>query len=141
MDGVVFVQVLPPLTKFSLRNKSLRNSGEYAKGVFACFYLRRNTTCLLVKLCRVLQEYGIGGRLLLANKSLFYQPEVHVNGKISKSFHMGCGLRQRRVLSPLLFIILMNWMDKLSQTDECVSIGRIANDLVLLDFSESMTSQ
>ena len=50
----------------------------------------------------------------------------------------GIGLRKGCVLSPLLFIIYMNWMDKLSRTDECVTIGRckisrlvFADDLVL----------
>ena len=44
----------------------------------------------------------------------------------------------------LLFIIYINWMDKLSQTNECVTIGRckisrllFADDLVLLAFSDS----
>ena len=62
----------------------------------------------------------------------------------SKSFHVGVGLRQKCVLSPLLFIIYMNWMDKLSRTDEFVTIGRskisrllFADDLVLLASSES----
>ena len=47
-------------------------------------------------------------------------------------------------MSPALFIIYMNWMSKLSQTDECVTIGRckisrllFADDLVLLALSES----
>ena len=47
------------------------------------------------------------------------------------------------LFSPLLFIICMNWMDKLSRTDECVMIGRckisrlfFAHDLVLPASSE-----
>ena len=82
----------------------------------------------------------------MAIKSLFYLPEVcvRVNDKQSKSFHVGVGLRQGCVLSPLLFIICMNWMDKLSQIDECVTIGKckisrllFVDDLVLLVSSES----
>ena len=93
-------------------------SWEYAKDVIACFvglekaYNRAPRN----KLWRVLQEYGIDRHLLMAIKSLYSQPEicVRVNGKQSKSFHMGVGLRQGYVLSPLLFIICVNWMDKLS---------------------------
>ena len=51
----------------------------------------------------MLQEYGIDGHLLMAIKSLYCQPEacVCVNGKQSKSFYVGVGLRQGCVLSPL----------------------------------------
>ena len=41
-------------------------------------------------------EYGIDGHLLMAIKSLYCQSEVRVrvNGKQSKSFHEGVGLRR-----------------------------------------------
>ena len=94
----------------------------------------------------MLQEYGIDGHLFMAIKLLYCQLEiwVRVNGKQSKSFHVEVGLRQGCVLSLLLFIIYMNCIDKLSRTDECVTIGRckisrllFADDLVLLASSES----
>ena len=97
------------------------------------------------KLWKVLQEYGVYGQLLLAIKSFYCRPEVcvRVNGKQSKPFYEGVGLRQGCVLSPLLFVV-MNWIDKCSQADECATIGNckiscllIANDLVLLSFTES----
>ena len=51
---------------------------------------------------------------------------------------------QRCVLSPLLFIVYMNWIDKYSQADESATIGNckisrllFANDLVLLSSTES----
>ena len=80
----------------------------------------------------------------MAIKSLYCQPEVcvHVNGRQSKSFQVRVGIRPGCVLS--LFIIYIFWMDKLSRTDECVTIGRckisrllFADDLVLLASSES----
>ena len=67
-----------------------------------------------------------------------------VNCKQSKPFHMNLGLRQGCVLSPLLFIVYMNWIDKCSQADECATIGNckiscllFADDLVLLSSTES----
>ena len=57
---------------------------------------------------------------------------------------MGVGLPQGCVLSSLLFIVYMNWIDKCSQADECASIGNckispllFADDLVLLSSTES----
>ena len=96
------------------------------------------------RLWRVQQQYGIDEHLLLAIKSLYCQPDVCVcvNGKQSKSLHVGVGLRQWCVLSALIIYVI--WMDKLSRTDECVTIGRckisrllFADDLVLLASSES----
>ena len=90
------------------------------------------------------------GICLMALMSLYCQLGVCVlvNGKQSKSFHVGVGLWQECGFSPLLFIIYMNWMDKLSRTDECVTIGRckiswllFADDLVLLVSSESGLQQ
>ena len=93
-----------------------------------------------------MQEYGVDGQLLRAIKSFYCRPEVcvRVNGKQSKPFHVGVGLRQGCVLSPLFFIVYMNWIDKYSQADECATIGNckisrllFADDLVLLSSTES----
>ena len=55
-----------------------------------------------------------------------------------------CGGWQRCVLSPLLFIVYINWIDKGSQDNQCATIRNckisgllFADDLVLLFFSES----
>ena len=57
---------------------------------------------------------------------------------------MGVGLRQECILSSLLFIVYMEWIDKCSQANECASIGNckisrllFADDLVLLSTTES----
>ena len=72
-------------------------------------------------------------------RSLYCKPEVfvRVNGKQSQSFHAGVTLRQvlclRCVLPPLLFIINVNWIDKLSRTGECVTIGRCKSSRLLFE--------
>ena len=84
--------------------------------------------------------------MLRAIKSFYCRLEVcvQVNGKQSKPFHVGVELRQGCVLSPLLFIVYMNWIDKCSQADKCATIGNFkispllfADDLVLLSCAES----
>ena len=93
-----------------------------------------------------MQEYGVDGQLLRAIKSFYCRPEASVleNNKQSKPFHVGVGLRQGCVLSSLLFIVYMDWIDKYSQADECATIGNckisrllFADDLVLLSSTES----
>ena len=93
-----------------------------------------------------MQEYGVDGQLLRTIKSFYCRPEVcvEVNGKQSKQFHVGVGLRQGCVLSPLLFIVYMNWINKCCQADECATIGNckisrrlFADDSVLLSSTES----
>ena len=71
--------------------------------------------------------HSIDGHLLDGPyKPLYCQPEFYVcvNGKQSKSNHVGVGLRQGSVLSSLFFMIYVNWMDKLSRTNENVSRTR-----------------
>ena len=93
----------------------------------------------------VLREFGIDGQLLVAVKSLYKCPNVcvRVNGAKSKPFNVGVGLRQGCVLSPLIFITFMNWIDMRSRVGSGISIGgcRIgrlifADDMVLLGSSE-----
>ena len=125
-------------------------SWEYGKDLFACFVDLKKAYDRVPrdKVWKVLQEYGVDGQLLRAitGKSFYYRPEVcvRVNGKQSKPFHVGVGLRQGCVLSPLLFIVDMNWIIKCSQANECATIGNckisrvlFADDLDLLSSTES----
>ena len=98
------------------------------------------------KLWKVLQKYSVDGQLLHAIKSFYCRPVVcvRVNGKQSKPFHVGVELRQGCVLSPLLYIVYVNWIDKCSQADEFARIGNckispllFADDLVLFSSTES----
>ena len=132
----------------STTDQIFEKSWEYGKNLFACFVDLEKAYDRVPrdKLWKVLQEYGVNGQLLRAIKSFHCRPEVcaWVNGKQSKLFHLGIGLRQECVLSPLLFIVYMNWIDKCSQADERATIGNcnisrllFADDLVLLSSTES----
>ena len=123
-------------------------SWEYGKDLFACFVDLEKAYDRVPwdKLRKVLQEYDVNGQLLGDIKSFYCQQEVcvRVNGKQSKPFHVGVGLWQGCILSPLLFIVYMNWIDKCSQADECATIGNckisrllFGDDLVLFSSTES----
>ena len=97
------------------------------------------------KLCEVLQEYSADSHLLLAIKSLYFSSEVCVcvTGVKSQTFTIGGGLQQRCVLSPLLFIVYMKWIDSHSWVKEGVTDGScrinrllFVDDLVLLASSQ-----
>jgi len=54
-------------------------------------------------------DYGVDGRLTLAAKSLYSCSDVCVRvGRMKWPFTVGVGLRQRSVLSPLLFIVYIS---------------------------------
>ena len=131
---------------FTLR-QIFEKSWEYGKDLFACFVdlEKAYNRVLRDELWKVLREDDVDGQLLLANKSIHCRPEVcvRVNGKQSTPFSVGVGLRQVCVLSPLLFIVYMNWIDKCIQADECATIGNckisyllFSDDLVLLSSIE-----
>ena len=92
---------------------------EYCKDLFECFFNVEKSYDRVPrdKLRKVLREYGVDGQVLRAIKSFYCRPEdcVRVNGMYSKPFHVGVGLRQGCVLSPLLFITYMNGIDKCGQ--------------------------
>ena len=132
----------------STTDQIFEKSWEYGKDLFECFVNLEKVFDRVPrdKLWKVLREYGVSGQLLRAIKSFYCRLEVcvRVNGKQSKPFHIGVGLRQGCVLSPLLFIVYMNWIDKFSQADECATIENckiscllFADDLVLLSSIES----
>jgi len=88
---------------------------------------------------------SVDGCLSISVKSLYSFPVVCVSvGKIkSQPIAVCAGLRQGCVLSPLLFIAYMNWIDSPGWLDECVAVGRCrinrlfcANNLVLLASSQ-----
>ena len=72
-------------------------SWEYGKDLFACFVDLEKAYDRVPrdKLWKVLQQYSVNGQLLRAIKSFYCRTEVcvRVNGKQSKPFRVGVGLR------------------------------------------------
>ena len=123
-------------------------SWEYAKKINACFVdlEKKYNRIPRNKFWAVLLQYGIGGRLLTAVKSLYIHSEVCVrfNRATTKSFRVSVGLRQGCSLSPILFFIYMDRTVQKSESCGGVKIGDctvqrllFADNLVLLDFSQN----
>ncbi len=76
-------------------------------------------------LWRVLREYGVRGPLLRAVRSLYDRSRslVRIAGSKSDLFPVHVGLRQGCPLSPVLFIIFMDRISRLSQGLEGVGFG------------------
>ena len=132
----------------STTNQIFQKSREYGKDLFACFvdFEKAYDRVYRDKLRKVLKEYGDDGQLLQTIKSFYCRLKVcaQVNSKQSQQFYVGVRLWQGCILSLLLFIVYMNWINKCSQTDECTMIGNckisrplFADDLLLLSSSES----
>ena len=127
-------------------------SWEYAKEVNACF-VDLEKACDRIprdKLWAVLLQYGIGGQLRNAIKSLYVHSEVcaRVNSATTKPFRVSVGLRQGCSLSPILFLIYMDSIVKKSESCGGVKIGEctiqrllFADDLVLLDSTQNGLQQ
>ena len=92
------------------------------------------------------KAYNYVCQLLAAIKSLYKQSKVCicVNGMKTKPFSVSVGLQQGCVLSPLLFIIYMDKVDKDSSSSSDITFGEcnvwhllLADDLALLSSNKS----
>ena len=115
--------VMPP--RSSLRSKSSRNLGSMAKIFLHSLSILKKQMIEFLGL-----KFGrfCGSMTLMVSCYVSFRvilscrPEVCilVNGKQSKPFHVGVELRQGCVLSPLLFIVYINWIDI------CTVMGTVA---------------
>ena len=72
--------------------------------------------------------------MAIKSRDCYIEVCAHMNVKQSELFYLGDDLQQRCILSPLLFIIYMDCMNKLSQTNVCATIGRYKiNQLLFAD--------
>ena len=146
MHNADFVLADPPWTRSLPFRKFLKNSGNM-KEVFTCFVdlQKAYDHAPREKLWAALLEYDVRGQLLAAIKSLYKQSEVCVcvNGMKTKPFNVSVGLQQDCVLSPFLFIIYMDKIDRDSSSNSGIIFGQcnvwhllLADDLALLSSSK-----
>ena len=115
--------VAAPRTKSSLWSKSSRNLGEYGKDLFACFVdleiwkavIGQSSSGInFGRFCRSM-ALMVNCYALLSHSTADRSVCVRVNGKQSKPFHVGVGLRQGCVLSPPPFSIRLPELDRQMQ--------------------------
>ena len=147
LASAAFVRIAAPRTRSSIWSKFSRDVRSMERSL--CMFVDLEKAYDRVprdKLWKVLGKYGVDDQFWRAVTSFYCRPEVcvWVNGKQSKPFPLGVGLRQVCVLPPLLFIVYINWINKCSQADECATIGNckisrllFADNLVLLSIRKS----
>ena len=99
---------------------------KYDKEVYPCFVdlEKAYDHVLRDKLWAVLLEYDVRDQLLAANKSLYKWSEVCVCvNSIKKSISINAGPQHGCVLSPLLFIIHIDKIDRGSSSSKGVRFG------------------
>ena len=127
---------------YTLR-RVLEGSWEFAQPVHMCFVDLEKAFDRVPRgiLWEVLREYGVGGPLLRAVRSLYdcSRSLVRIAGSKSDLFPVHVGLQQGCPLSPVLFIIFMDRISRHSQGPEGVWYGSrwissllFADDVVLL---------
>ena len=111
---------------------------EWNKQLYMAFIDQEKAFDRVVRaeLWKCLAERGIFGDLLRAIQSLYIlcsQAAVRTREGETDCVEVKCGLRQRCVLSPLLFIICMdNIMKRANQEENSIEELMFANDLVLI---------
>ncbi len=127
--------------------QTLEKAWEFAKPVYSLFIDLEKAYDRVPrkKLWDVLKEYGIHGRLLAAIQSLYNNCKscVRINGSNSDYFQVQVGLCQGCVLSPLLFIVFMDKISRISDNPAGIEIGNVKVDSLLFadDVARLSTSE
>ena len=129
---------------FTIRQLSEKMIEKNKKMVVACVDLEKAYDRVgRDKLWKVLEEYGVKGRLLRAIRSLYKKSEgcVRVKDELSSWFPITQGVRQGCVMSPWLFNVFMdkivregmeNFVGGVKMSTTEVSVVLFADDVMLL---------
>ena len=125
------------LNFFSMFEKSW----EYAKKIFTCFFNHEKVIDRLSNFGEFCERMALMVGYYMSLSHFMVLTVISWLGKYQaiKGFHVSIELHQGCVLFPLFFIVFINWFDKCSQADMCVTIGNckiscllFAGDLILL---------
>ena len=92
-------------------------------------------------LWKLLRHYGLPTKFVTLIKNMYEGFTGHVifNGQVSEGFQIGTGVRQGCLLSPLLFLIAIDWTMKRSTEHHCTGIQwNLFSQLEDLDFADDL---
>jgi len=121
----------------TLINKTIKSGGY----LYTCFvdFQKAYDSVWREGLLQKFERIGISGKVLNIINSMFNEPKsaIYSNGKISENFQTTVGVKQRDVLSTLLFNIFINDLpnafQKFKTTEEVVVFNEIIHSLLFAD--------
>ena len=89
---------------------------------------------------KILRQYGIPIKFLNIIKSFYsdYKVKIIHNGKLSESVPVESGMRQGCILSPTIFLILIDWVMKRATTQPRGITWKVFESLEDLDFADDL---
>ena len=90
---------------------------------------------------KILNKLGIDGRYLKIIKAIYNKPTANIilNGQKLEAFPLKCGTRQGRPLSPLLFNIVLEVLDRVIRQEKEIKGNQIGREEVKLSlFADDM---
>ena len=92
-------------------------------------------------LWKILQSYGVPDKLIVLIKLFYYHFEcsVVVDGKLSEWFPVESGVRQGCIISPILFLVAIDWIMRKTTSDKPRGIQwTLLSHLESLDFADDL---
>ena len=92
-------------------------------------------------LWKILRHYGIPEKFIAIIQQLYYNSQIRVihNGELTPSFSVKTGVRQSCILSPMLFLLVIDWIMKTTTEGSWTGIQwSLLSQLHDLDFADDI---
>ena len=88
---------------------------------------------------KILETYGIPNKFIKIIKSLYKGYAVHIehNGKLSEPVEINTGVRQGCILSPTIFLFILDWIMKIAAVNTGIT-WKVFQQLEDLDFADDI---